>query len=226
MIYCFQLFKFHIKIFQTSNSCRGEVTPSASRRRIKLQTFKKILIGGIISGFLILSLAVFLLTRPLWRYDPMEIGIYEYLIEKYGYQFKDHPDGLTGYDIKKVGKGKLAERIYMHPETGGQIHLTRNIRGGVPKNACKVMSSDPEGVKTLMNIAGDFSPSLRKRIEKARTEAGKTGIWVRVNAPDFDIGAHPDWLSLDSRPNEMTGSGKFVRAMERALWRIRGKRFP
>ena len=117
------------------------------------------------------------------------------------------------------GQGRWAERIYVHPETGGEIELTRNLWQDTPSLACTVRSLNAEGRAALVRVAGEFSPYLTARIAEAEQEYRRTGTWVRVTAPDFDISVTTDWLTLDSRPGEYAGMGA-GRSIERLFWRL------
>ncbi len=190
--------------------------PQSQRTRI-------ITCGALCIGMLLLSMVlVWLAVRLSWRHDPLQIGVYERLLEAQGYVWEDSgaDDGIEGYVLRSRGKGRWAERLYVHPENGGEIELTRNLWQSTPGMCCTVKSRNAEGRRALVRVAGEFSPWLTKRIAEAETQYERTGVWVRVMAPDFDLSVTTHSLTLDSYPGEYTGMG-VGRVIVRVFWKLR-----
>ena len=170
----------------------------------------------------VVLLIAWLALRSPWTRDPFEIGAFEELIEAQGFVFEDtdEDDGVEGYVLREQGEGRWAKRFYVNPQTGGEIELTRSIRGSQVGNACTVRSLNAGGREALVRLAGEFSPYLTRRIAMAEDESVRTGRWVRVTAPDFDISVRTDWLTIDSRPGEYVGAGIVARSTQRLFWRL------
>ena len=187
------------------------------RRRTRVFACSVVGIGLAVLSAVLLWLGF----RLPWQHDPLRLGVYEDLIEAQGYGFDAAAaeDGIEGYAVRARDEGQWLERIYVHPETGGEIRLTRSLRQNAPGLACTVRSLNAEGRAALVRAAGEFSPYLTARIAEAEQEYRRTEIWVRVTAPDFDISVTTDSLTLDSRPGEYTGMG-IGRVIERFFWRL------
>jgi len=195
----------------------GEATPRGRGRR-------RLMACGAIAAalpLLLIALAWLGLRRP-WKHDPLAVGAFEQLIEAQGFLFEDTDkgDGLEGYALRRQGRGQWAERIYVDPSTGAQTELTRGFWHGRLQNSCTVTSRNAGGREALVRVAGEFSPYLSRRIARAEEQYARTGIWVRVTAPDFDIAVTPDSLSIDSRPAEQVGPIPVVRPVVYLFWRL------
>lgn len=176
---------------------------------------------GAAGAVLTVAVLLWLAVRLPWRHDPLQVGVYERLIEGQGYVWRDvgAGGGVQGYAVRTRNQGRWAERIYVHPGTGGELMLKRNLRGDAPGHACTVRSLNEEGRAALVRVAAEFSPWLAKRIAEAEGQSRSTGRWVRVVAPDFDLSVTADDLTIDSRPGEYTGMGA-GRLIERAFWKL------